>query len=777
MDQNDHNMEHSPSNISNIATKILNFSYYDPTPEERSILEKGFKFCPTPNKSDLLELEVDINEFIRKIELAAFFNTSSQPNEDCIARKKSDYCPPESRDPILSNMVKHIKLYARNLSSLPLPKVHDNVSEGERTAIYSLKNNHDIIITSVDKGNAIVILNRSDYVTNMNSCLNNDNYKKLHRNLDSKVMKHISDLAAKYSLCFGKKEVDFLTDFEHKTSNFYGLPKIHKSETISNLMNSSNSVYIKSPFPLDLPFRCISGGVNSPTSRLSEFLDILLKPFCAKIHSHIRDYIDFLNKLPSVDPHIIDDIILITCDAINMYNNIDINLGLKATKYWLIKHPELLHHRFTTEFVLESLELVLLNSNFQFNGENFSLIKGTATGTTVAPTYATLVMAYLEVELYTNIKSVFGDIVHDYFVTNWKRFLDDGFILWRRSFGDFSLVLNMLNALDSHLNFTCEQSDTGLPFLNLFIYKDNMSIKSDIYYKSTDSHDYMPFRSCHPRHIKINIPGNLARMICTIVDDPLRKEHRLQELRQWLRNGGYPRRLVSSKINQFRFKDTQFLRNKVVRDNSDQLLVFVHKHNPKNPYVFSYLRNAFTSLKLTSHFSDIFKNTKLIKSVRQPPNLGRLLQRHDISVSGIPNGCVKCNKSNCGTCPYILNTDTVYFHNIFTGVKTNFKLLKPFSCTSKDIIYKIACKGDGCSQFYLGQTVHLRNRVTKHKSDLRYEINRNMKVHKHIHACAASDYEFPFTIVPFYHVRQGTLTARLTIEDYFRRKFGATLNG
>ena len=60
-----------------------------------------------------------------------------------------------------------------------------------------------------------------------------------------------------------------------------------------------------------------------------------------------------------------------------------------------------------------------------------------------------------------------------------------------------------------------------------------------------------------------------------------------------------------------------------------------------------------------------------------------------------------------------------------------------------------------------------------------------MKVHKHIHDCAmnpnddftASDYVFPFTIVPFYYVRQGTLTARLTIEDYFRRKFGATLNG
>ena len=301
-----------------------------------------------------------------------------------------------------------------------------------------------------------------------------------------------------------------------------------------------------------------------------------------------------------------------------------------------------------------------------------------------------------------------------------------------------------------------------------------MSIKSDIFYKKTDSHDYMPFRSCHPRHIKINIPGNLARMICTIVDDPAKKELRLQELRQWLRNGGYPRRLVGNKINQFRNKNSYDLRQKVVHDKNDQLLVFIQKYNPKNPYVFGYLRNAFNSLKLTSNFADTFISTKLIKCTSQPPNLGRLLQKHNITVSETPNGCVKCNKSNCGTCPYILETDTVYFHNIFTNETFNFKLLKPFSCTSKQVIYKITCKG--CGQFYIGQTVHLRNRVTKHKSDLRYEYNRNMKVHRHIHDCAASDHEFPFTIVPFYVVRQGTLTARLTIEDYFRRKFGATLN-
>ena len=135
---------------------------------------------------------------------------------------------------------------------------------------------------------------------------------------------------------------------------------------------------------------------------------------------------------------------------------------------------------------------------------------------------------------------------------------------------------------------------------------------------------------------------------------------------------------------------------------------------------------------------------------------------------------LKCNKGNCGTCAYILETDIVYLKNFFTNEVAHFKLLKPFSCTSRNVIYKITC--NECSQFYIGETVHLRNRVTQHKSSLRYEYNRVMKVHKHLHECA-NNHPIPFNIVPFYYVTQGTLTARLTIENYFFRKYKPTLNG
>ena len=87
-------------------------------------------------------------------------------------------------------------------------------------------------------------------------------------------------------------------------------------------------------------------------------------------------------------------------------------------------------------------------------------------------------------------------------------------------FGPVSEFIEILNSLDANINFTYESNEIGLPFLQLFIYKTPSTVATDIYYKETDSHDYLPFKSCHPRHTLENIPFNLARNICTLVDDP-----------------------------------------------------------------------------------------------------------------------------------------------------------------------------------------------------------------------------------------------------------------
>ena len=80
-----------------------------------------------------------------------------------------------------------------------------------------------------------------------------------------------------------------------------------------------------------------------------------------------------------------------------------------------------------------------------------------------------------------------------------------------------------------------------MPFLDIQIKKSENHIETDIYYKPTDSKEYLLFNSCHPKHVTTKIPHNLARRICTIVD---RKGMWLKELRFFLKNQNYRKTLI-----------------------------------------------------------------------------------------------------------------------------------------------------------------------------------------------------------------------------------------
>lgn len=777
IDKSDRNTENDK-----IIPKIVNFSNYDPSQAELSLLARGFKFCPTPAKPDYIQLEVDVNETIRKIELKCQFNntTNSTISElEPLIQKKSNYIPTESKEPILNSVTKRLKLFSKNLQKIPNNKVRDNISKVERDAIQSLKANVDIFLTSVDKGSTIIILNRTDYIKIIETILSDENkYKKETKNPNNKHLKSLKDFTKDFSNCFDTKgkELDFVLNFDVKLANFYGLPKLHKCTSVIDIIRKTNNIYLKTPLPTDLTFRCITAGIDSPFSKLSNLLDKILKPLSPKVISYIKDSTDFLNKKPKEFQNNAEDLEFITCDIKNMYNNLPLDLVLEAITFWLETYPELINSRFTPNFILSGLQLVLSNSSFKFNDKSYSLLQAIATGEPVAATIATLTIGFLETKLYKKVNQELGTNVEFYFKKHWKRFLDDCFILWQKSLGDFDIIFNMLNNLHPMLSFTKEQNDNGIAFLNLFIYKENGFIKSDIYYKPTDTHEYLPFDSCHPRHIKTNVPSNLARMICCIVENPNIKEKRLSDLRVWLLKCGYPPNLVTYCIDKHKNESYEDLRTKNCEEN-DELgnnLACVLTFNPKNPNIFPELNSSFKFLQTTPLYEKTFQNCSFIKSQRQLPNLGRMLVKNEITSSLKPKGTFYCKAKTCDTCNFIQETKEIYFNQQI------FHINKYFDCNSKNVIYKITC--NRCNEFYIGKTNDLKSRVYKHKSDIKLCEQRTlenkyvMKLSQHFNTCCPK-VEYPFKIVPFYEVKNATLTALLTVEDYFVRKYRPSLNG
>ena len=222
----------------------------------------------------------------------------------------------------------------------------------------------------------------------------------------------------------------------------------------------------------DLKLRPIIAGPQCLTHRLSNLIDIVLRPLTKRVKSYLRDTMDFLNHLPEQIP---EDTILASFDVESLYSNIPHDLGLDAIKFWLQKHPEDLHRRFTDNFILESIQFILQNNTFYFNGEHYRQRKGTAMGTKFAPVYATLVIGYLEETLYGKVANQFGQQFGEYFMKFWNRFLDDCFVPWTRSLNDLNRLHYILNYLHPSINFTIEYSKKELPFLDVLVKKNRHS--------------------------------------------------------------------------------------------------------------------------------------------------------------------------------------------------------------------------------------------------------------------------------------------------------------
>ena len=134
-------------------------------------------------------------------------------------------------------------------------------------------------------------------------------------------------------------------------SSICELPKIHKSMVTESAINTQNSEIIEMFDPNHLKLKTIVDSVKCSTRKLSQLIDILLKPFLERIKNFIRDSLDFSNKCPrDVD----ENTEIITFDLINLYTSISHEFGSEAIYYFLTKYQEDLQ-----EFVLESASFIL----------------------------------------------------------------------------------------------------------------------------------------------------------------------------------------------------------------------------------------------------------------------------------------------------------------------------------------------------------------------------------------------------------------------------------
>ena len=105
-----------------------------------------------------------------------------------------------------------------------------------------------------------------------------------------------SKFLKKYRDLLTETEFDYLTNFETKLSKLYGLPKVHKSTKIKNACEQYNSNYVQVENVDDLALKPIVAGPACQTHRLSNLIDILLRPLTKTVKSYLRDTTDFFES-------------------------------------------------------------------------------------------------------------------------------------------------------------------------------------------------------------------------------------------------------------------------------------------------------------------------------------------------------------------------------------------------------------------------------------------------------------------------------------------------
>ena len=580
-----------------------------------------------------------------------------------------------------------------------------NLTKDELNALNNLQNRSDLVITRADKGGAVVLLDTEAYIKEANRQLNDtDCYMKLTIDptvIHTEKVKHtLHNL--KESQGLPKKFAENLIPNSTKTPNFYLLPKIHKKQTPT-------------------PGRPVVNSINSPTSAISKYVDHHLQPIVTQLPSYVKDTTDFINKLEQIRTAP-KNCILVTMDVKSLYTNIPHNEGIEATKKFMSKHnlkPSLI------TIITTLLTLILTLNNFIFNGIHYLQKMGVAMGTKCAPTYANIFMGDFE-EKY--IYPYLGQ--HS---TLYLRFIDDIFMIWNGTKEELDKFILTLNHQHNTIKFDIKTSTKEIEFLDTKVFIDERNqLKTKLYTKDTDTHNYLHRTSAHPERLKKAIPYGQAlriRRICTEEEDATKEFKNLQN--NFIKKG-YNKTEVSAEI--LRAKNTPRTTTLTSKDKKTlNRTPLVLTYNPSLPPIMDVIKKHWHVLQSDSSLSETFKELP-ITSFRRNKNLGDLLNSKTLKgnqvvrslppkSSGMSKPCHRRQNNKC--CQHVKSAGT--FKSARTG--KSFTIYDNLTCKSGWIIYLLECRLCPTIQ-YVGKSESPANiRINKHRDDCKTPYSIDIDQH------------------------------------------------
>ena len=154
------------------------------------------------------------------------------------------------------------------------------MTNGERNALYYLRDGKSVIIKEADKGSGVVVWDWEDYLPEAKKQLDDKEvYQELRGDVESRLEKIVKKVIRKLRNRgdISHETLDYFSINNPKLGRFYLLPKIHK-----------RFHYV--------PGRPVISNSGFYTKNVSFFIEYHLKPLAQNVKPYIRDTNEFLSK-------------------------------------------------------------------------------------------------------------------------------------------------------------------------------------------------------------------------------------------------------------------------------------------------------------------------------------------------------------------------------------------------------------------------------------------------------------------------------------------------
>ncbi|XP_060589882.1 uncharacterized protein LOC132745064 [Ruditapes philippinarum] len=565
---------------------VINLSKKDLTKKQINLLSKGETFVPNNRKPDVPNIMCELKEWKRRMRLREFFydsqreNNDNEVSEEWCDKKKSNSCftPNSGRDKCLDAYIDAVK--EEILKGMKKKEVH-NISRLEEIAMKDLLEDGTIVIRPADKGSGIVILDSDKYNEDIENELKDaSTYKHVSEDPTAMILKTTKKLINRMDKdrTLPKRLSQYLIPDSPRPGQIKGNPKIHKP---------------------DNPLRLIISGIGTVTEQVAELAEKELDEFVINTPSYIKDTSHFLNEIKDIKNLPNKNAILFCFDVEKLYPSIPKNDGLEACKEALAYRKS---KQIPDEEILNMIQLVLENNNFEHNGKHYIQVDGTAIGSKLGKNYACTYMRIWDRKLS---EFRLQPLIY-------KRFIDDGFGIWTHGIETLQQFTEYANNIHSKINIKLRHSHKQIEFLDTLVILENGNIETDFYSKETDTHIYLHKDSDHPRNTKQAIPHGLGIRLKRICSDDNKYYKQRSLLGEQLKSRGYKTEWINrhlKRADQTSRKEALEKKNKPMDQGRIPLVLTYSSYLPDTHKI---VKKNMSILQKSKRMTDVFRSPPIV---------------------------------------------------------------------------------------------------------------------------------------------------------------------